>query len=114
MRRFALLFSIFSVAFVVGLLVAPPSAQAACYVTCDQNFSNTATLTGNGCDCATAQADLEAKLDAEVSSACSQVEDQVGVCEKNLIYTTECVCDGPCQYRSVGYMEYRCKWCFDL
>jgi len=113
MRRFAVVVSIFAVAFAVGLLAPTPTADALppnCQLYCSLNYSYTATLTGHGCDCSYAQADLVAKLNAAVSGECHDYE-QIGFCEKTIVYTNPCSCEGACDYRADGYIKYRCRWC---
>jgi len=116
-HKTALLVAVFAVAFVAGVLVVPPASAipgpGGCWVHCQQTYSYTATLTGHGIDCNHAEADLTAQLNAAVSGECQGIE-EIGFCEKTIVITQGCSCNGCCDYVMSGYMKYRCKKCTEI
>jgi hypothetical protein len=113
--RIATVLAVFALAFGVGFAVAPPATALPpnCHMYCDVGYSYTPTLVGQGIDCASAQADLQAKLNAAVSGECRDFE-QIGFCEKTTVITQACYCNGCCDYRMEGYIRYRCRWCLEF
>lgn len=100
-RLSLLLLAVFATTFGVALVLAPTPAQADCW--CSQ-AATTAELMGEGTDCATAQADLQAQLDA--AAGCSSF------CSKTVVITEAChLCTCHGAYHVHGYMEYQCYTC---
>jgi hypothetical protein len=115
-RKSILILAAFAVAFAAGLFTGPTADALPpnCWIACELGFTYTPTLTGHGIDCAHAEADLNAKLNA--AAVCDGDPDMrwLGYCEKTVVITQGCTCNGCCDYQVQGYMKYRCKWCIDF
>jgi hypothetical protein len=113
-RKTVLVLAVFAVAFVAGLATGPAADALPpnCFPYCD-GYQYSATMTGQGIDCAHAEADLQAKLNAAVdcTSEFPGEEIPLGLCSKETVITQACYCTGCCDYRVEGYVKYRCRWC---
>jgi hypothetical protein len=117
MRRKAILVAAaFAVAFALGLSVGPTADALPpnCWLGCELNYRYTPTLTGHGIDCASAQADLNAQLNAAAVCDGPPLGIPLGFCEKTTVITQGCTCNGCCDYQYKGYMKYRCRWCIEV
>lgn len=116
-RRTLVVAAVFALAFLAGSLVGPAADALPpnCWPVCELNYTYTPTLTGSGIDCAHAEADLAAKLNAAAVCDDPILEPGIwlGFCEKTTVITQQCTCNGCCDYQVQGYIKYRCRWCIE-
>jgi hypothetical protein len=86
-----------------------PAPVGKCGLTCFPPTYTTATVTGTGTDCTSAQNSLNSQLQNLATSYCVNVDGDIGSCSVVIHNTTACNWVGPTTYQIQGFATHHCK-----